>query len=75
MNCCRLRKREHVHTLQMRLSALKQENRDFLRQVAFRDAELKQFNDETGKIEGTLRPYLDYFSSMLLSCLVYSTTL
>lgn len=50
--CCRSRKREHLHTLQMRLSALEQENQDLVQQVAIRDAELRRFKHKRGEPDG-----------------------
>lgn len=49
---CRSRKREHLHSLQTRVSALEQENKDLVQQIAVRDAELKRFKQERGEPEG-----------------------
>lgn len=58
MDCCRSRKREHLHTLQMRVAALEQENKDLVQQVAARDAELKRYRRERGEPEGISRSVL-----------------
>lgn len=74
VGCCRSRKREHLHTLQMRLSVLEQENEDLVQQVAVRDAELKRFKRERGDPDGKCT-YLLYASEPAAKTLAPTSSL
>lgn len=71
---CRSRKREHLHSLQTRLSALEQENKDLIQQIAVRDAELKRFKQERGEPEGECTFMLFVSASVSISAQLLRTT-
>ena len=66
----RARKRDHLHAVQTRLSALEQENRDLVHQIAVRNAELKQYREERGIIAGTVSTVHCCCNQPQLACLI-----